>query len=97
MLLLQANGMVEMRDLIKEVADVLAGSGWRDAGSGAPPDEPDVARAVWSLVHRCRLWSLVEEGKGPGYFSRLRLSEVGRRGGFSALRAMALRARMDSD
>jgi hypothetical protein len=95
MLLLQANGMVEMRDLVKEVADVLAGSGWRDAGSGAPPDEQDVTRAIWSLVHRCRLWSLVEEGSG--YFSQLRLSEVGRRGGFAALRTTALRARMDHD
>lgn len=96
MLLLQAGGMVETRELIKEVADVLAGSGWRDAGTGAPPDEPDVSRAVWTLVRRCELWSLVEEGRGPGYSSRVRLSEAGRRGGYAALRAMALRARMDS-
>ena len=48
MLLLQAHGMVEMRDLIQEVAEVLGGSGWRDTGNGAPPDERDVSRAVWA-------------------------------------------------
>ena len=89
--------MVEVRDLIREVADVLAGSGWRDAGNGAPPDERDVSRAVWGLIRRCELWSLVEEGKGLGYATRVRLSDVGRRAGHSALRALALRARMDSD
>ena len=97
LLLLHAHGMVEMRDLIREVAEVLANSGWRDTGNGAPPQERDVGRAVWSLVRRCELWSLVEEGKGPGYTTRLRLSDVGRRGGFAALRAFALRPRMDPD
>ena len=42
MLLLQAHGMVEMRDLVREVAEVLANSGWRDTGNGAPPQERDV-------------------------------------------------------
>lgn len=97
MLLLQAHGMVEMRDLIREVADVLASSGWRDTGNGAPPQERDVGRAVWALVRRCELWSLVEEGKGPGYTTRLRLSDVGKRGGCAALRALALRPRMDPE
>jgi len=89
--------MVEMRDLIREVADVLANSGWRDTGNGAPPDDHDVSRAVWALVRRCELWSMVEEGKGPGFTTRLRLSEVGRRGGYAALRSLALRPRMDPD
>ena len=97
MLLLQSRGMVEMRDLIREVAEVLATSGWRDTGNGAPPDDRDVSRAVWALVRRCELWSLVEEGKGPGFTTRLRLSEVGRRGGYAALRSLALRPRMDPD
>jgi hypothetical protein len=97
MLLLQAHGMVEMRDLIREVAEVMANSGWRDTGNGAPPQEHDVGRAVWALVRRCQLWSLVEEGKGPGFSSRVRLSDVGRVGGFSALRSMALRPRMEPD
>ena len=97
MLLLQANGMVEMRDLIKEVAEVLTGSGWRDTGNGAPPDDRDVSRAVWGLVRRCELWSMVDEGHSPGFTTRLRLSEVGRRGGFTALRSLALRPRMDSE
>jgi len=39
----------------------------------------------------------VEEGKGPGFTTRLRLSEVGRRGGYAALRSLALRPRMDPD
>jgi hypothetical protein len=97
MLLLQANGMVEMRDLIKEVAEVLAGSGWRDTGNGAPPDDRDVSRAVWGLIRRCQLWSMVDEGRGPGFTTRLRLSDVGRRGGLTALRWMALRPRMDPE
>jgi hypothetical protein len=97
MLLLQANGMVEMRDLIKEVAEVLTGSGWRDTGSGAPPDDRDVSRAVWGLVRRCELWSMVDTGDRSGSTTRLRLSEAGRRGGFTALRSMALRPRMDSE
>jgi hypothetical protein len=97
MLLLQANGMVEMRDLIREVAEVLASSGWRDTGNGAPPDERDVSRAVWGLVRRCELWSMVDEGRGPGYTTRLRLSDVGKRGGYAALRALALRPRMDPE
>jgi hypothetical protein len=93
MLLLQAHGMAEMRELIQEVAEVLAASGWRDTGNGAPPDEHDVSRAVWALVRRCQLWSLVEEGKGPGYTTRLRLSDAGKLGGYAALRAVALRPR----
>jgi hypothetical protein len=97
MLLLGARGMVETRELIQEVAEILTSSGWRDTGNGAPPDERDVSRAVWTLIRRCELWSLVEEGKGPGYTSRLRLSETGHRGGRSALRSLALRPRMDSD
>jgi len=96
MFLLQADGMAEMRELIQEVAETLAASGWRDTGNGAPPDEHDVSRAVWSLVRRCQLWSLVEEGKGPGYTTRLRLSEAGKLGGYTALRAVALRPRTDS-
>jgi hypothetical protein len=97
MLLLQANGMVEMRDLIKEVAEVLAGSGWRDTGNGAPPDDRDVSRAVWGLVRRCELWAMVDEGRGPGFTTRLRLSDAGRRGGFAALRWLALRPHLDAD
>lgn len=97
MLLLQAHGMVEVRDLIREVADVLGNSGWRDVGDGAPPEERDVGRAVWSLVRRCELWSLVEEGKGPGHATRLRLADAGRRGAYAALRAMALRPRTEAE
>jgi hypothetical protein len=97
MLLLQADGMVEFSDLVREVADVLAGSGWRDTGNGAPPDDRDVNRAVLSLVRRCGLWSIVDEGRGPGYTTRLRLTEVGRTGGRAALRSLALRPRMDAD
>ncbi len=97
MLLLGARGMVEVRELVREVAEILAGSGWRDTGNGAPPDERDVSRAVWALLRRCELWSLVDEGKGPGYTTRLRLSEVGHRGGQAALRSFALRPRLDPD
>jgi len=97
MLLLQANGMVEMRELVAEVAEVLAGSGWRDTGDGSPPDDSDVTRAVWAMVRRCQLWSLVEEGRGPGWSSRLRLSEAGARGAYAALRHVALRPRAVSE
>jgi hypothetical protein len=97
MLLLQAHGMVEARDLIKEVAEVLGGSGWRDTGDGAPPDERDVSRAVWSLLRRCELWSMVDEGRGPGFTTRLRLSDAGIRGAHTALRLLALRPRMEPD
>jgi hypothetical protein len=97
MLLVQADGMVEMRDLIREVAEVLANSGWRDTDSGAPPDERDVSRAVWALVRRCELWSLADESKGPGFTTRVRFSEVGKRAGYSALRYLALRPRTDTD
>jgi hypothetical protein len=97
MLLLQANGMVEMRDLVREVADVLTSSGWRDTGNGAPPDDRDVSRAVWGLVRRLQLWSMVDEGRGPGFITRFRLSTVGKRGGYAALRSLALRPRMDTD
>lgn len=93
MLLLGANGMVEVRELVSEVTEVVVGSGWRDTGNGAPPDDADVSRAVWSLVRRCELWSMVEQGRGPGYTTRLRLSEEGKRGGYAALRALGLRAR----
>jgi hypothetical protein len=97
MLLLQARGMVEVRDLIKEAAEVLGGSGWRDTGDGAPPDERDVSRAVWSLLRRCELWSMVDEGRGPGFTTRLRLSDPGIRGANAALRMLALRPRMESE
>lgn len=97
LLLLQAGGMVEMRELITEVADVLAGSGWRDTGDGSPPDEQDVSRAVWAFVRRCELWSLVDSGRGPGWSTRLRLSPAGLLGGYAALRYQALRARAAAD
>jgi hypothetical protein len=97
MLLLQAHGMVETRDLIKEVAEVLAGSGWRDTGNGAPPDERDVGRTVWAMLRRCELWSMVDEGRGPGFTTRMRLSDAGRRGANAALRSLALRPRMEPD
>jgi hypothetical protein len=97
MLLLGARGMVEMRELVREVAEILSSSGWRDTGNGAPPDETDVSRAVWAFVRRCELWSLVEEGKGPGHTTRLRLSDAGQRGGYAALRSLALRPRLDPD
>ncbi len=97
LLLLQAGGMVEMRELIAEVADVLAGSGWRDTGNGSPPDDQDVSRAVWAFVRRCELWSLVDSGRGPGWSSRLRLSPAGHLAGYAALRHQALRARAGSE
>ncbi|WP_344132145.1 hypothetical protein [Luedemannella flava] len=97
LLLLQAGGMVEMRELVTEVADVLAGSGWRDTGDGSPPDDQDVSRAVWAFVRRCELWSLVDSGRGPGWSTRLRLSPAGKLGGYAALRHQALRARAASD
>lgn len=96
MLLLRSGGMVEDRELIKEVAEVLAGSGWRDTGDGTPPEDLDVSRAVWNLLRRCELWSLVDEGRGPGFSTRLRLSDAGVRGAHLALRMLALRPRMDS-
>jgi hypothetical protein len=97
MLLLSARGMVEVRELVREVAEILAGSGWRDTGNGAPPDDRDVSRAVWALIRRCELWALVDEGKGPGFTTRLRLTDAGQRGGQSALRSLALRPRLDAD
>jgi hypothetical protein len=97
MLLLSARGMVEVRELVREVAEILAGSGWRDTGNGAPPDDRDVSRAVWALIRRCELWALVDEGKGPGFTTRLRLTDAGQRGGHSALRSLALRPRLDAD
>jgi hypothetical protein len=93
MLLLGATGMVEARELIQEVAEVLAGSGWRDIGDGTPPQELDVSRAVWGLLRRCELWSMVDESRGPGYTTRLRLSDAGVRGAHAALRLLALRPR----
>jgi hypothetical protein len=97
MLLLQAHGMVEVRDLIKEAAEVLGSSGWRDTGNGAPPDERDVSRAVWAVLRRCSLWSIVDEGRGPGFATRVRLSDAGIRGAHAALRQLALRPRFESD
>jgi hypothetical protein len=97
MLLLQARGMVETRDLIKEVAEVMSNSGWRDAGNGAPPDEGDVSRAVWALLRRCSLWSMMDEGRGPGFTTRVRLSDAGIRGAHLALRVLALRPRLESE
>jgi hypothetical protein len=96
MLLLRSGGMVDQRELVKEVADVLAGSGWRDTGDGSPPEDLDVSRAVWDLLRRCELWSLVEEGHGPGFVTRVRLSDAGVRGAHLALRLLALRPRTDS-
>lgn len=96
MLLLRSTGMVEERELVKEVAEVLADSGWRDTGDGSPPDDLDVSRAVWDLLRRCQLWALVDEGHGPGFSTRLRLSEAGVRGAHLALRLLALRPRLDS-
>jgi hypothetical protein len=97
MLLLQAGGMVEMQELVREVAEVLAGSGWRDTGGDTMPDDRHISTAVWALVRRCELWSMVEEGRGPGFTTRLRLSDVGRRGGYAALRHLALSPRMEPD
>jgi hypothetical protein len=96
MLLLRSAGMVDARDLVKEVAEVLAGSGWRDTGDGTPPGELDVSRAVWDALHRLQLWSLVEEGRGPGFTTRLRLADAGVRAAHTALRRFALRPRMES-
>lgn len=90
MLLLQARGMVSIRDLIREVAEILAGSGWRDTGNGAPPDDRDVSRSVWGLLRRCELWSMVDRGSGADLTARLSLLEVGRRGAYAALRSLAL-------
>src|SRR5262249_1361958 len=83
-------------DLIKEVAEALAGSGWRDTGDGTPPEDLDVTRAVWDLLRRCELWGLVAEERGPGFATRLRLSDAGVRGAHTALRLLALRPRMDT-
>jgi hypothetical protein len=93
MLLLQAGGMVEVQALVAEVAEILGGSGWRDVGNGALPDELDVTRAVTALIRRCELWSFVELARGPGWTNQVRLSDTGRRGGYAALRALALRPR----
>jgi hypothetical protein len=95
MLLLQANGPVEREQLVREVADVVAGSGWRDIGNGAPPDDRDVTRAVSGLIRRCAVWSMLDERVSSE--ARLRFTEVGRRGGFAALRQLATRARLESD
>jgi hypothetical protein len=97
MLLLQANGMVELSDLVREVAEIMAGSGWRDTGNGAPPDDRDVSRCVWGLLRRCELWSMVDERTGPNFTTRLRLTDAGRRAGYAALRCLALRARRSPD
>jgi hypothetical protein len=96
MLLLRSAGLVETRDLITEVAEVLAGSGWRDTGDGTPPDDLDVTRAVWDLLRRCELWALVAEERGTAYTTRIRLSDAGIRGAHTALRLLALRPRMDN-
>jgi hypothetical protein len=96
MLLLRSGGMVEERELVKEVAEVLADSGWRETGDGSPPDDLDVSRAVWDLLRRCTLWALVDEGHGPGFSTRFRLSEAGVRAAHLALRLLALRPRLDS-
>jgi hypothetical protein len=95
LLLVQAHGMVDTGDLIREVADVLVASGWRDAANGAVPDEGDVTRGVYTLLARCDLWSLLDRGRGPGPVSRVRLSAVGQVAGFAALRAFGLRPRID--
>jgi len=97
MLLLQANGVVDVGQLVTEVADVIAGSGWRDAGDGTPPDERGVGRGVAGLIRRCELWSLIEESRGTGSASRVRLSPVGQRAGHAALRHLAMRPRLESD
>jgi hypothetical protein len=96
MLLLRSAGLVETRDLITEVAEVLAGSGWRDTGDGTPPQDLDVTRAVWDLLRRCELWALVAEERGTAYTTRIRLSDAGIRGAHTALRLLALRPRMDN-
>jgi hypothetical protein len=97
LLLLGASGMVRVHELIREVADVLTGSGWRDTGNGAPPDESAVSRAVVALVRRCELWDLIEQSRSPESGVRVRLSDAGRRGAVAALRAVALRPRLDPD
>jgi hypothetical protein len=95
LLLVQAHGMVDTGDLIREVAEVLVASGWRDAVNGAVPDEGDVSRGVYTLLARCELWSMLDRGRGPGTVSRVRLSVVGQRSGLVALRALGLRPRLD--
>ncbi len=95
MLLLRSAGLVEARDLVREVAEVLAGSGWRDTGDGTPPEELDVSRAVWDLLRRCELWSLVAEERGSGFTTRVRLSDAGIRAAYTALRLFALRPRLE--
>ncbi|HEY7222998.1 MAG TPA: hypothetical protein VH561_05185 [Micromonosporaceae bacterium] len=96
MLLLSSGGMVDARDLIKEVAEVLGSSGWRDTGDGTPPEELDVSRAVWDLLRRCELWALVGEERGPSFTTRVRLSDAGIRAAHTALRLLALRPRLES-
>jgi hypothetical protein len=91
MLLLLAGGMVEMRSLIEEVTEVVAGAGWRDTGNGDPPDEAEVGRSVWRIVRRCQLWSMVDQAEGPNGTVRIRLSDAGKQGGYAALRYRALR------
>jgi hypothetical protein len=95
MLLLQAHGPAESRELIKEVAEVLASSGWRDVSDGSPPDDSDVNRAVWATMRRCHLWRFAEETEGPGFSTRHRLTAVGRVAAVAALRAHALRPRLE--
>jgi hypothetical protein len=75
--------MVEMRELVAEVAEVLAGSGWRDTGDGSPPDDSDVSRAVVGMVRRCPARGPLWRRAGPGWSSRLRLSEAGARGAYA--------------
>jgi hypothetical protein len=95
MLLLQAHGMAESRELIKEVAEVLASSGWRDVTDGSPPDDNDVMRAVWATMRRCQLWGFAQETDGPGFTTRHRLTAPGRLAATAALRAHALRPRLE--
>ena len=97
MLLLQAGGMVEMRELIREVAEVLASSGWRDTGNGAPPTTVTSAApcGLWSAGANFGPWWRRERGRASRPGSGC--PSVGGEVAMPRCVTLALRPRMDPD